>query len=75
MDANDKKSILLALDLKFGSNNPGLVDSIKYVLYNYDAIENSKELLRGLVFVDFGNDSLVLEDISGLLTESPTVRE
>ena len=71
----DKKNLLIALDEKFCSENLGLVDSIKYVLNNYENLENSRELLRNLVRVDFGEGSLVLEGASILFDDSRTARD
>lgn len=47
-----KDTLSTELGAKFGCQNAGLVDSIRFALHNYEGPEGY-ELLRGLVWVDF----------------------
>ena len=59
----DRLEIPSVLTKKFGSPNLGLVDSIKYVLNNFEKLSSAGQLLAGLVWVDFysGGDVRDLE--------------
>ena len=49
----DKKEFLQKLREKFRSDNLGLVDSIRYVINEYNNNEMARSLLRSLLWVDF----------------------
>ena len=51
----DKGTLRVKLGKKFGSQNLGLVESIKYVFYKFDEDRiQARNLLKDLVWVDFG---------------------
>lgn len=49
----DRKHLLEKLVSKFHCHNEGLVDSIRYLMYNFNTIPDSFTLLRSLLWVEF----------------------
>lgn len=54
LENTDGKEMISLLESKFNSSNAGLVDSLNFLLSNFDKFVNAKDLLRELLWVDFG---------------------
>jgi len=65
-----KNELLVKLRTKTECSNSGLVDSIRFLLYNHENFPNFKDELRGLVWVDFYNliESPSDSSLDGLFT-------
>ena len=55
----DKTILFKALKLKLGSLDTGLVESVRFVLYNYDKVVNYQYILANLLWVDFSSVTLI----------------